>query len=878
MKVPTANIVVAFNKETMQRLFSEGATYKSLVAELSEGNEDALLFNNVANPNFISFEHSQGLGGGMKMVLSFIDPKDEFESRYFKGALNPAKLIQGYSNPEAEKTKGFITDKPDDVVQSQSSYSKEYVAQYKQELQKSIGERQIYVAYGTGNNLNLWSGPHRTILTNADLTLKGTKKITLTLTPTENAFDIGQRRGAYNEVANLNLQGLKIRYAGQSQEIEFLENKTYDPLKYLDIQEQGKNLIKTYQDEVQKALSDGGFKDLSSKIQKFDFHTMVVDAIRSYVQQATSNKNVIVLLPDLNLICRQAISDEANKVNIAKPVIATAAALATATTAALFGGFQVSRSKDLYEKSITDLGQEEMFVEGVLKKFGLRLHTADKEKSKKLQQEAIRTGAAGVSCEAEGRWKSAKEGVNKYYKDRYFAAVIDKTDRQVPDHKAVITTILDNIKALAQESYKMSTIVPGMVETDINVLKTWGTATGSGPWAKYYTLAGYDDFTENSSAIIVGDLALIKEYLYGGIDVNQKFKNVESLKSKAKQFKEKSNSLAFETLKFSTANQSSIHELEQKESAAKAQQYSLAAASQIPLHPMDKIILTNVTYNKIIRNIVYPVIKGSGAFGDISYIPDDFAYQDAEFSDLEKQYIEENGIPVFRYNTQNPNILDLKFKFGGVYFSELKMGYQKEISRLTSAVAEGVLPTGIGTFPIRTRGAAVLYLRSKGFSHGLGDKNKNEIIQSLAGRISPELAEELEVDSAEAGADSFAAIIEELEQKNLHGLVLVDQELPGNPNTIMADFAEDVYRKSFQMSITTLPTFHISKTASLNGPCIVFAQDQPILQNIRGPRSLMNKFFSGLYKIMGFKHTITTSGASSEFNLVKNAPSFKLEE
>ena len=89
MKVSTANIVVAYTKETMDRLFSAGATYKSLVAELSDGDTDALLFNNVANPNFISFEHSLGLGGGMKMVLTFIDPKGEFESRFFK--TNPAK-------------------------------------------------------------------------------------------------------------------------------------------------------------------------------------------------------------------------------------------------------------------------------------------------------------------------------------------------------------------------------------------------------------------------------------------------------------------------------------------------------------------------------------------------------------------------------------------------------------------------------------------------------------------------------------------------------------------------------------------------------------------------------------------------------------------
>jgi len=112
----------------------------------------------------------------------------------------------------------------------------------------------------------------------------------------------------------------------------------------------------------------------------------------------------------------------------------------------------------------------------------------------------------------------------------------------------------------------------------------------------------------------------------------------------------------------------------------------------------------------------------------------------------------------------------------------------------------------------------------------------------------------------------------------LKGLILVDQELPGNPNSILADLSEDVYRKALQMSITTLPTFHISRPASISSPCIVFAQDQPITQSVRLERNLMNKFFSGLYKIMGFKHTITTSAASSEFKLVKNAPDFKVEE
>jgi hypothetical protein len=829
------------------------------VAELSDGNEDALLFNNVANPNFISFEHSLGLGGGMKMVLTFIDPKGEFESRFV--TLNPAKIIKEFSNPEAQSTKSFITDKPDDVKQSQEEYSKEYVAQYKAELEKSIGQREIYVAYGTGNNLDLWSGPHRTILTNANIDIKGARKITITLTPTAAAFDIGQRRGSYNEKVNLNLQGLKVRYAGESQEVKFLDKYVaYDPTEYLDIPD--KNKITTYRDETQEALAAAGFSELSSKLERFDFHTIIVDAIRSYVQNATGNKNVIVLLPNINLICRQAINDEARKYDLIQSAVNEGAPAASnlVSKVPVFGGFLSDRVNDLHAQSQTTLGKEEMFLEGTLKSFGLRLHTADKEKAEKLQKQAEPNGMLAAQA-AHERHPTSPAALKSFYEKRYFTAVIDKTDRQVPDHTGVLEIIFDKIKALSQESYKMSSLAI-MNETDINVLKAWGSKSGKNPWSKFYTLAGYDEFTENSSAIIVGDLALIKEYLYGGIDLDQKAENINQLKSKAKQVKEEKK-----------------EKKEGEEEGPTSADYLISAASQVPLHPLDKILLDKKEYNKNIREIVNPVLKGVGAFGDISYLPDDFAYQDASFTDEEKQYIDENGIPTFRYNTQNPNILDMKFKFGGVYFAALTtLGYQKEIKRLTSAVAEGVLPTGIGTFPIRSRGAAIAYMRSKAISMGLGDNNKQQIINSIAAKISPELAKEMEVDSSEAAADSIAALLEDQEKNNLKGLILVDQELPGNPNSILADISEDLYRKALQMSITTLPTFHISRPSSISSPCIVFAQEQPITQAVRPETSAMNRFFSGLYKIMGFKHTITTSAASSEFKLVKNAPSFKVEE
>ena len=279
------------------------------------------------------------------------------------------------------------------------------------------------------------------------------------------------------------------------------------------------------------------------------------------------------------------------------------------------------------------------------------------------------------------------------------------------------------------------------------------------------------------------------------------------------------------------------------------------------------------------REIAFPPITGAGSFGDISDIPDTFGYSDKQFTDDKLDYIKKQGIPIFRYNTTNPNILDMTFKFGAVYNAQLKTGFSKVVTRKASAVAEGLLPIGTGSLPIRTRGAAIAYLRQQDFVHDAD--NREEILAGLKGKISIELMKSLEVQNPAKAADAIAAILEDLEKgsdADLKGLIEVDQLLPGNPQSIMTDMAENMYRQSLQMSIKTLPIFHVSNQHYLSSPCIVFAQDAPIKQSVDAERTLMNQFFSGLYSIMGFKHTINTSTATSEFSLVKNAPKFEEEE
>ena len=269
MRVPTANVIVGFDREVMDRLFTDGATYKSLIQGLTKEGEldNVLLFDNESNPNFVSFQHTLGFGKGMKMVLTFIDPKGEFERRVMSDSIT--RNIAGFSyNTEAynkvtyekealasgksleQYKEDVISGKAsEDAEKSQMLYDKKFFSDLQKRMAKHYGKKELYVAYGSGNNLDLWSGPHRTILTGADITVKGARKITITLTPTAQAVQLSQRRGASNEVVDLDLAGLTMRYSGISKPIKFSNlsknEPAYDPLATLGLEDLGVSGINT---------------------------------------------------------------------------------------------------------------------------------------------------------------------------------------------------------------------------------------------------------------------------------------------------------------------------------------------------------------------------------------------------------------------------------------------------------------------------------------------------------------------------------------------------------------------------------------------------------------------------------------------------------
>jgi len=286
---------------------------------------------------------------------------------------------------------------------------------------------------------------------------------------------------------------------------------------------------------------------------------------------------------------------------------------------------------------------------------------------------------------------------------------------------------------------------------------------------------------------------------------------------------------------------------------------------------LDKVILLDKRYQEGIKKILYTPITGAGSFGDISFIPDEFAYSDANFSENQKNEIRQNGIPVFRYNLENPNVLDLNIKISDSYTSMLQMGYSKIIARKAATTVEGLLPEGIGSFPIKTKEEAILFLRKKQFSTSMGNEERNKVIQDLIKKFDPEFVKTFSDNDPNKAAQVIVALLDVLEKVDYKQFIEIGQHEPSDPVSVLSELFFDLYQKCTDVTIKTLPTFHISRTSDIvSTHCLLLAQDVPILTTNKPERSPLNTFMTGQYKIVGFRHIIdSTQGLYSEFNLVK---------
>lgn len=255
--------------------------------------------------------------------------------------------------------------------------------------------------------------------------------------------------------------------------------------------------------------------------------------------------------------------------------------------------------------------------------------------------------------------------------------------------------------------------------------------------------------------------------------------------------------------------------------------------------------------------------------GKASQAPDQFGYTDDLFKAEQITTIKENKIPIFKYNTDDPNILDINYNNDGMYLTLLSNAFQRNIGRIATTAADGGVPLRINEHEILTPEAletAIITSKDSAFGTVLSNE---EIIKQVITRVSPELLKKISPTESVVGLIAYVTDLLESIDSSQSLSVKLNSEIRTHPTAILQNFADNLAQNVKTVTIKTLPFFHLScRGITLQSPCIVFAQDVPVLAQQRQRRTRFNNFLSGLYNIVGFRHKINSKEAQSEFVLI----------
>lgn len=243
-----------------------------------------------------------------------------------------------------------------------------------------------------------------------------------------------------------------------------------------------------------------------------------------------------------------------------------------------------------------------------------------------------------------------------------------------------------------------------------------------------------------------------------------------------------------------------------------------------------------------------------------SMLPDEFGFLNKDENSGALSDIFELGIPFFLANTKNSNVLSYTFdadnfilaQFLGsineIYYNAayryVKLGQQNPVlkGRMSSDAAFEKIYDVLNQ------------VRQRGGDYGRRFKG--------LGLASPE------VNLTKLSTDLVDIMLMETQ-----GLNRKVRKNYGADTLAICHLFLSLFESQFKGIIKTLPMFHLSDYRTTLKPAIVYLRSTPGV-NIQpqNDRSTAD-FFTGMYKILGFKHTISKNKGQSEFTLVKDIQS-----
>ena len=362
-------------------------------------------------------------------------------------------------------------------------------------------------------------------------------------------------------------------------------------------------------------------------------------------------------------------------------------------------------------------------------------------------------------------------------------------------------------------------------------------------------------------AIIVGSLGMINQFLYARKELTPKF-----LSSIKEEFTLNSDRLEWD---FPTPMQPPDPD-EQKVGAKGSD--IISAFSKYPLHSSNSI-LGDLSYNGKLRQfLIHKQEMASQHFGETQRLPDEFAFSQTDAGQKALDKIKNSGLPVFKYNTSNPNVTKLKADYNPLYWAALgQLGLSPEytFNSLNTAVGGSFAPVQ-PTAHSQVKQQAEINLTSR----GLGEAEIRELLLNalMESTDNPELQDAFKSSSE---IDDIAAMVQawQLVQgaNPLFIPIKTYQSISKRTSAALSfmAFLNSLYNYIKQVTITTLPMPYYSTASFLFHECVLFAQIPNVKQTTELSYSPLDAFLSGIYRMAGFRHTISQRKVESEFKLIK---------
>ena len=262
-------IFASTNPDIVESVENEPAITKEFLQSLPK---EGTLFNLFGTSVIQEFKHSVGKGGtggnSQEISIRFLDKQvtNSFEAFY----VNAANL-----NIVAEFKKYF------------SSVDNLLTDDFKEAYSKNTTDRFIYVIYGYGNKK---SGPHKCVLTGYNITTaKGILQYNLKLAPTS------------RDITATLFKDRVFKKAATKPDTSYFEGVT-DEIKINESPVYGK-------DKYQRMNSSkfGPVSPPPIALESVDYHLLIKDLIKDLLRNLFGTNNVIVLLPDISIICQDSI-------------------------------------------------------------------------------------------------------------------------------------------------------------------------------------------------------------------------------------------------------------------------------------------------------------------------------------------------------------------------------------------------------------------------------------------------------------------------------------------------------------------------------------------------------------------------------------------